>query len=76
MNATASATAEMDLATEGVCAVCGREAGLTPFCHIYRDGRTITLCAPACAELFLHRSDSESLAPSPWASVHEYVHVD
>jgi hypothetical protein len=45
---------------EDVCAVCGRTVDGAAFCHIYQEGRRITLCSPACAEVLLHRSESSS----------------
>jgi hypothetical protein len=52
---TSSSTAAVG---EDVCAVCGRAVDGSAFCHIYQDGRRITLCSPACAEVLLHRSES------------------
>ena len=74
MIATATAPNELAATGEETCAVCGRETGLGAFCHIYRDGRTINLCDAHCADLFLHRDESDSSEPSLWAGVHEHVH--
>jgi hypothetical protein len=52
------------------CAVCGREVGNLAFCHIYHEGRKITLCGPACAELFLHRTDQPPADGEPPVSDH------
>jgi hypothetical protein len=39
-----------------VCAVCGKDAeGDRWFCHFYGEHSRVTLCSPACAEIFLHR---------------------
>ena len=47
-----------------VCAVCSRDAGLAGpcFCHFYPRGERVSLCTPACAEVYLAR-----LAPAPSA---------
>ena len=39
-----------------VCAVCGKVAdGDRWFCHFYGEHSRVTLCSPACAEIYLHR---------------------
>lgn len=46
-----------DFGDEERCAVCGKEAnGDRWFCHIYGDQGRVTLCSPACAEVYLHRT--------------------
>lgn len=42
-----------------LCAVCG-QAIRNAFCHLYGEAKTVSLCSPACAEIYLHRPTGRS----------------
>jgi hypothetical protein len=61
--------------SEEICAVCGRDAGTSSFCHLYPAGQRIVLCSAVCAERYLHPAktgnngyDSDLVVPSPWGT--------
>ncbi len=53
-------TADLFLADDESCAICHRDGGGAAFCHVYEEGRKVTLCSPACAEAWLHRPRAEA----------------
>jgi hypothetical protein len=62
MNATPQTVSPCENPDAEVCAICGRAVESVAFCHIYREGRRITLCTPSCAEIFLHPDDGATPA--------------
>jgi len=45
------------------CAICGQEVRIEqPFCHLYEQGRRITLCCPTCVSVYLERGGTVQ----PW----------
>ena len=48
-----------------ICVNCGRDSGASSFCHLYRGGRRLALCSPACVHSFLLAEPSPTgLAPA------------
>ena len=58
-----------DFGDQERCAVCGKEAnGDRWFCHFYGEHGRVTLCSPACAEVYLHPPEAVgvAVASQPW----------